>query len=74
MIKTGYTWWINKRRVKGRTSNCLQIHSIGNGVLTFCRSKAIGIPTRQKDYAKMGRRIEGKQKNNIHITKILYVR
>jgi hypothetical protein len=62
MIKTSYTWWINKRRVKGRASDCLQIHSIGHGVITFCRSQAIRLPTRQKAYAKMGRRIEGKQK------------
>jgi hypothetical protein len=62
MIKTGYTWWINERRVKGRETNYLQIHSIGHGVITFCISKAIMLPTRQKDYAGIGRRIEGKQK------------
>jgi hypothetical protein len=62
MIKTGNTWWINKKRVKGRASHCLQIHSIGHGVITFFRSRVIGLPTRQKAYAKMGRRIEGKQK------------
>jgi hypothetical protein len=38
------------------------MHSIGHGVITFCRSKAMRLPTRQKDYANMGRRIEGKQK------------
>jgi hypothetical protein len=74
MIKAGYTWWINKRRVKGRTVDCLQIHYIGHGVIAFCRSKKIRLPTRQKAYKNMGRRIEGKQKKNIHITKILYVR
>jgi hypothetical protein len=39
-----------------------QIHSIGHGVITFCRSQEIRFPTRQKDYAKMDRRIEGKQR------------
>jgi hypothetical protein len=40
----------------------LQIHSIGHGVITSYRSKAINMPTRQKAYAKMDRRIEGKQR------------
>jgi hypothetical protein len=40
----------------------LQIHSIGHGVITSYRSKAIKLPTRQKAYAKMDRRIEGKQR------------
>jgi len=37
------------------------MHSIGHGVITFCKSKKIRLPTRQKDYEKMGRRIEGKK-------------
>jgi hypothetical protein len=40
----------------------LQIHSIGHGVITSYRSKAIELPTRKKDYAKMDRRIEGKER------------
>jgi len=40
----------------------LQIHSIGHGVITSYRSKAIKLPTRQKAYAKMDRIIEGKQR------------
>jgi hypothetical protein len=62
MIKTSYTWWINKRRVKGRATDCLQIHSIGHGVITLCRSKEIRMPTKKRAHEKMGRKIEGKQK------------
>jgi hypothetical protein len=40
----------------------LQIHSIGHGFITSYRSKAIEFPTRQKAYAKMDRRIEGKKR------------
>jgi hypothetical protein len=40
----------------------LQIHSIGHGVITSYRSKAIMFPTRKKAYENMDRRIEGKQR------------
>jgi hypothetical protein len=40
----------------------LQIHSTGHGFITFCRSQAIMLPTRQKAYAKMDRRVEVKQR------------
>jgi hypothetical protein len=53
--------------------NILQIHSIGHGVITFCRSQAIKLPTRQKIMFKMDRRIEGNKENNIHITEILSI-
>jgi hypothetical protein len=39
----------------------LQIHSIGHGVITSYRSKAIKMPTRQKDYGKMDIIIEIKK-------------
>jgi len=50
------------RRVKEKALDCLQIHFIGHGFITLCRSQEIRLPTRQKAYANMGRRIEGKQK------------
>jgi hypothetical protein len=50
----------------------LQMHSIGHGVITFYRSKEIRLPTRQKAYARMGRRIEGKQKEEYPLNKDLF--
>ena len=40
----------------------LQIHSIGHGIITSYRSKVIKLPTRNKAYANMDKRIEGKQR------------
>jgi hypothetical protein len=51
-----------QEKSRGEDIGLLKIHSIGHRVITFGRSQEIRLPTKQKDYAKMDRRIEGKQR------------
>jgi hypothetical protein len=45
-----------------RATKSLERHSIEHGFITSYRLKEIKLPTKKKDYAKMDRRIEGKQR------------